>query len=361
MSSSTFYIDVVSTPPALIEVDTIYPQGPQGPTGPAGVQGPQGIQGPSGADTPHHVNHDTGGSDAIAALSAAVLTTGTVPNARLDPNVVVSGSVSAPIVQMPERTFGSLPGSYASLVVADGALAYWRLGETSGLSFADASGNAKTATVTASTGFTYAVPGVLADGDKGLGVAGTQSIATFSAIAVGTTCTIEFWMVGSNLGSGPYCNVIGAVAGGAGVYHNPSTGKINCQTGADHFNMTALAIGVQYHVVISITAGNGTFYLNGVPDGTFTGWPGQTLGALFNNGGGSLVTPLVDEIAIYPTALTAPQIAAHYTARTLQGIPLGTLANISDSTIATIGGTIAGGGTNHVLGRYNGTVWKVIG
>jgi hypothetical protein len=41
--------------------------------------------------------------------------------------------------------------------------------------------------------------------------------------------------------------------------------------------------------------------------------------------------------------------------------PVGTLANISDSTIATIGGTIAGGGTNHVLGRYNGTAWKVIG
>lgn len=40
---------------------------------------------------------------------------------------------------------------------------------------------------------------------------------------------------------------------------------------------------------------------------------------------------------------------------------MGTLANISDSTVNTIGSTVAGGGTNHVLARWNGTVWKVIG
>lgn len=42
-------------------------------------------------------------------------------------------------------------------------------------------------------------------------------------------------------------------------------------------------------------------------------------------------------------------------------VAVGALANISDSTVNTIGATIAGGGTNHVLARYNGTIWKVIG
>jgi hypothetical protein len=37
--------------------------------------------------TAHHVTHESGGSDAIAALSAAVLTNGTLPDARLSSNV----------------------------------------------------------------------------------------------------------------------------------------------------------------------------------------------------------------------------------------------------------------------------------
>jgi hypothetical protein len=39
---------------------------------------------------------------------------------------------------------------------------------------------------------------------------------------------------------------------------------------------------------------------------------------------------------------------------------VGSLANFSDSTVNTVGSTIVGGGSNHVLGRYNGTVWKVV-
>jgi hypothetical protein len=40
-----------------------------------------------GAPPAHHATHETGGTDAIAALSGAVLTSGTVPDARLSANV----------------------------------------------------------------------------------------------------------------------------------------------------------------------------------------------------------------------------------------------------------------------------------
>jgi hypothetical protein len=40
-------------------------------------------------------------------------------------------------------------------------------------------------------------------------------------------------------------------------------------------------------------------------------------------------------------------------------VGIGTIANISDSTVNAIGGTIAGGGAFHVMGRWNGTAWKV--
>jgi len=45
----------------------------------------------------------------------------------------------------------------------------------------------------------------------------------------------------------------------------------------------------------------------------------------------------------------------------VNGQGVGAIANFSDSTVNTIGAIIAGGGTNHVLGRWNGTNWKVIG
>lgn len=39
----------------------------------------------------------------------------------------------------------------------------------------------------------------------------------------------------------------------------------------------------------------------------------------------------------------------------------GTIAHITDSNTVTWGATIAGGGTNKVLGFYNGTNWTVAG
>jgi Collagen triple helix repeat (20 copies) len=71
------------------------PPGATGPAGPAGATGPQGPQGPAGVAGLHAPTHNTGGADPITALSAAVLTTGTIPNARLAADVLVAGSVAA--------------------------------------------------------------------------------------------------------------------------------------------------------------------------------------------------------------------------------------------------------------------------
>lgn len=45
--------------------------------------------GPTGLIASHHVSHETGGTDAITSLSGAVITTGTVPDARLSSNVAL--------------------------------------------------------------------------------------------------------------------------------------------------------------------------------------------------------------------------------------------------------------------------------
>jgi hypothetical protein len=202
-------------------------------------------------------------------------------------------------------------GAYSNRVIADGASYYWRLGETSGLSFVDAVGG-KTATIASSAGLTYGVPGAIGDGSTGLATDGTQTPALITSVAIGTTCTIEFWIRRSVTWAAAYMGIIGSSTGGVSVY--AYSNQINCFGPGNNLNNTALALNTIYHVVMSISAGSGTFYLNGVPDGTFTAWPGHPAwNALLNcSGVTSVQASLLDEVAIYPRALTAPEIAAHY-------------------------------------------------
>jgi len=58
-----------------------------------------------------------------------------------------------------------------------------------------------------------------------------------------------------------------------------------------------------------------------------------------------------------PGALSLQEVAF---AALPTGLPVGALANISDSTVSTAGQVVAGGGTHHVLARYNGTNWIVV-
>jgi hypothetical protein len=238
-------IDVVVPPPTLIEADVILPQGPPGPPGPAGADGapgPTGPPGPSAADVPHHVNHDTGGSDAIAALNATVLTSGTLPNARLDTNVAVTGSVAV----------GTNPAQTGACRLANNGALYGR----------NAGNTADKHLIRVNTDDTILV-----------GQTGTTTIMQGAMV-----------IVGDSYYSG---NVMGNPTG---TY---DLGRLDAKW-RDAYLSRALTLGE---------------------------CPFASLGA---------------------------------------GYPIGTLANVSDSTIATIGGTIAGGGTNHVLGRYNGTVWRVV-
>jgi hypothetical protein len=216
--------------------------------------------------------------------------------------------------------FVLLDAGYADQVRADTPTAYWRLNESSGLTANDTSGNGHTLTLPAS-GITYSVAGALADGTTGFATGGTVPRVSLTAIAVGTTCSFELWFR-PVAGAVAYTLIAGASGGGTGLYFNSSTMKLNLQVGGggagDRFNSTALTAGTLYHVVVSVSAGTATFYVNGVADGTGAGWPGVSVDALFNvgSGGGAFVTSLVDEIAIYSYALTANQVTTHYGLRT---------------------------------------------
>jgi len=212
----------------------------------------------------------------------------------------------------PFRTF------YEAAILADAPTAYWRLEELAGATVAvDRTGNGHDATLPAS-GITYHTPGALQDASYGYALAGTQLQAAFSNIAVGTTCTIELWIrPDSTTAPSPYAIVVGNGGGGVGLYYDKSTQKMLLYIGANERNGSALTDGSLYYIAISISAGAGTWYVNGVPDGTFTGWPGQNFDTLFNglSGSATIKCSLLDEVALYPTALSPGRIARHYQLR----------------------------------------------
>jgi len=138
----------------------------------------------------------------------------------------------------------------------------------------------------------------------------------------GTTMSIDFWFIPSATPAAPQC-IWSDINKGTGdatwaVFWQPTLGnKVSLfWSGANHTNNTAITVGVAHHVAISINAGVGTFYIDGVADGGFTGWPGgfspiriATAGNIYPYKG------VLDEMAVYNVALTAQDIANRMAAR----------------------------------------------
>ncbi len=82
---------------------------------------------------------------------------------------------------------------------------------------------------------------------------------------------------------------------------------------AHHIASSALSDAVWSHLLVSITAGAGTFYINGISAGTFAGFTGFAPNRIGLIPGGTY--PLkgwLDELAVYPTALSAATALEHY-------------------------------------------------
>ena len=88
-----------------------------------------------GALEPHHATHETGGTDALAALSASILTSGTLPDARLSGNVQLKPIPAADLPAHATRhqsggadvvtvtALAGYPGGTATFLRADGTFA----------------------------------------------------------------------------------------------------------------------------------------------------------------------------------------------------------------------------------------------
>jgi len=229
-------------------------------------------------------------------------------------------------------------GSYPALVVADGAVAYWRLGETSGTTAVDVIG-AKNGTI--SGGVTLGQAGALADGDNAMAFDGTNGLIKMAGMQnypFGTgPLSVECWLKSTFIAGARWMldcgkNADNAVPGFE-IYQNADHSYTfrpgNGTTTLYLVTPAPLPAGQWLHLVCLIERlydgvhDRGRIYVNGVhsvsADIAVAGINvtptavGMSLGGIFNGGinwGG-----LLDDVAIYPTALTPAQIAAHYAAK----------------------------------------------
>jgi RHS repeat-associated protein len=221
--------------------------------------------------------------------------------------------------------------NYSSVVLSDTPSAYWRLGETTGTSAADATGHGNA--LTYQGGFTLGIPGaVKGDPDAAVGFNGTTAVATQakSPLTAVANWTLEAWVYPitlPQLGIIAYNGIKDTSQGGYGF----AIGTASFTSGSKLIGILGSATTIDsgysfaapnqwYHVVMTRDTSTIRFYVNGkqttttstaaptAPGARSSIGAGVTLAAAAVNG----LTGAVDEAAVYPTALSTGRISAHY-------------------------------------------------
>jgi hypothetical protein len=222
--------------------------------------------------------------------------------------------------------------SYSSAVTADAPVGYWRLGEASGSSAADASGNGNVGSYV--SGVQLGAAGAVAgDTDTAAGfdgVAGRMSVPDKAALRLNGSFSIEFWAklrAAANSFPGILRKGDGS-SGGSGwfIYYNTTNLRLNFQRAGVDGRLTssagALSASAYKHYVLSYDASSSTlrWYVNGALDSTYTGvsFPASTDTSTLDLGvGHDFGNEFLDDVAVYSSALSATRVSAHYTAGTL--------------------------------------------
>jgi len=228
--------------------------------------------------------------------------------------------------------------AYSDKVIADGAVAYWRLNETSGTTAVDVIGGNNG---TISGGVTLNQSGALVDGDKAMtfdGATGTKiTAAGIQNYPIGTgPLTFEFWMRTTKPNGGNVFMFDSGSAGGGRGFHvymqsaGPIVWGVNNGSATTTVNSVQAVNTDKWRYVVGVVERLYDAIHDRIRlfiDGTFEaqidlGTAGQSLTpatSLFMGAWQSGASPTsyigsLDEVALYTTALTPTQIAAHYAA-----------------------------------------------
>lgn len=239
----------------------------------------------------------------------------------------------------------ALGGSYRAAVVEDSPTAWFRCAEQSGGTVAkDSSGNGYHGAFAG--GLTLGSDPLIPEGGRSWLFDGTDDRSTNSALpATTTTMTFEAWLKPTTPSG--RATLLSDTTGTVRIELDASL-KPNVVFGAaDHLASSAVTDNALSHLMIVISAGSGTFYINGAAAGTFSSFPGFTptrIGAY--SSGTNPFKGYLDELVVYDTALSSSRVTVHYNA--------GFWTNVTADTEAdegtTAGWGIGGNGPKERLG-----------
>ncbi len=215
--------------------------------------------------------------------------------------------------------------SYADLVLGDSPAAYWRLGETSGSTAVDSSGNGNGGAYENSP--TLGAPALIADVNPSVDFAGTGDrviVPSSTSLIPSAAVSVEAWV---NLDAlSPTLWSYHTIANKSGSYWlrvdnlgGTHRFRFIIRQGGVYYAVTASSVSVApattYHVVGTYDGAAVRIYVNGSAQGTVTrtGPLDQTSFALqISSASGFGCDGRIDEVAVFSQALTASQIASHY-------------------------------------------------
>lgn len=176
----------------------------------------------------------------------------------------------------------------------------------------DATGNGHAGTLTGSPTATYTT-GQDGTSNHALQFNGTSDqFVTFSGISVGSTFTVSLWLNHTSFAISDPSLIINS-SGLNGLYYR-STGNIAFFDGSFEQVSCTIPASAWIHIGFVCNAGTGTFYTNGVAvPGTVT-ISGSFSFNEFGSANFDNLNAAMDDVRLYSTALTSPQIAAIYAA-----------------------------------------------
>jgi PKD repeat protein len=281
---------------------------------------------------------------------------------------------------------GQTASDYSTAVMTDAPSEYYRLGDDAGTTVEDWAGF-NDATVTGTVDFGKA--GMDAGNpNKAVGLTGSSYLTTPKAEKSPNTFTTEAWVKTTSTSGGKIVGFGSSATGDSGSYdrqtYMSNDGKIyfgvytgNTQTvnSAKSYNDSEW-----HHVTSTLSPAGMHLFVDGRLVGSrsdvtqgqdFTGYwriGGDNLGGWPGDPGSDYLTGDIDEVAIYPTALTRDQLVAHYVASgRVSPIPpapedsYGASVYNLDPTLywrlgESSGQVAADSGKNDSVGDYNGAV-----
>lgn len=248
---------------------------------------------------------------------------------------------------MPSSDGGSVASGYFTTVLADSPVAYYHLGEATGTTAVDSAGGLNGtygASVTRHQPSLLADQAAAADGAAGFpggaALAGNSVRAAGVALAPKTALSVELWL--QSAGGNEGATVLQYDYGGGKVvpvysfmltdnhlvFYVHAGGKT---TAATITSAATIATGQAYHVVGTYDESASpamNLWIDGALDTMLAGNSGDVvhgdattsglgIGGAFNDGSGAIGwNGVIDEVAVYATALPLSRVQAHYQAGT---------------------------------------------